>query len=261
MKYAFLFLVLSSLTSCATSPEGRSQLVLLPETQMDAMGADAFKQMKSQAKLSTDAKKINYVKCITSLLLKQLQSVDEGKWEIQVFEDQQVNAFALPGRKIGVYTGLMKVAETSGQLAAVIGHEIGHVIANHGNERVSTALVAQVGLAGASLALDKNNKNHGLLMGALGLGAQFGVLMPHGRRQESEADMIGINLMARAGFDPRESVRLWQNMGKAGKSGPEWLSTHPSHDTRISQLTSRMDDSMALYQQSPFKAQASKCTL
>lgn len=245
---------------CATSPEGRSQLQLIPEGQMNQMGVQSFDEIKRQTPLSRDSRKVAFVNCVSSLIVKQLDGGNYSDWEVRVFESKDINAFALPGKKIGVYTGILEVTETGGQLAAVIGHEVGHVIANHGNERVSTALVTQVGLAGVSLALDKNNKNHGTLMAALGLGAQFGVLMPHGRSQESEADMIGIELMAKAGFDPHDSVKLWENMSrKSGGNPPEWLSTHPSNTTRINQLNSRMGAAMNYYQSSPNKSQAAQC--
>ncbi len=261
-SFVRLTLSLSVVFGCSTSPEGRKQIHLLPDSQMDQMGAQSFTELKQKTPLSRDPKKIAFVKCVTGLILKQIQNVDTGQWEIQVFESPEINAFALPGRKIGVYTGILEVTETGGQLAAVIGHEVGHVIANHGNERVSTALVTQLGLAGVNAALNQKNENHGTLMAALGLGAQFGILMPHSRTQESEADMIGLNLMARAGFEPSESVRLWQNMSrKSGGSPPEWLSTHPSNDTRIKQLGSRMESANQAFAASQFRDQAAKCKM
>lgn len=261
MKRFFVFLIGSVvlLASCATSPEGRSQLMLMPDQQMDAMGATAFNDIKAQTPTVGDAQTKKYVQCISDLLLRQIP--DGSGWEIQVFQSDDVNAFALPGKKIGVYTGLLKVARTPSQLATVIGHEIGHVQARHGNERVSAALVSQLGLAAVQQVMtQKSGPNYNLLMGALGLGVQFGVLLPHGRTQESEADMIGLDLMAKAGFDPRESVTLWQNMGKAsGGQPPEFMSTHPSHSTRIGDLQERMTEALALYQASPYRQQAKNC--
>lgn len=136
-----------------------------------------------------------------------------ASWEVVVFRDNSANAFALPGGKIGVHTGMLKVATSADQLAAVLGHEVGHVIARHGAERVSQAMAAQAGLLVTDLLLE-TNRNRGTIMAALGLGAQFGVILPHGRKQESESDDIGQQLMAMAGFDPRESVQLWRNMQK-----------------------------------------------
>jgi len=169
---------------------------------------------------------------------------------VNVFNDEAVNAFALPGGKIGVYTGILQVASTQDQLAAVIGHEVAHVLANHGNERVSVAFAADSGLKMAQVLAGKATQQKAQLLGLLGLGAQVGVLLPYGRTQESEADILGIDYMAKAGFDPRQSVTLWQNMAKAGgKKPPELLSTHPSNATRIKGLNSRMERAMKLYKQ------------
>ena len=159
-----------------------------------------------------------------------------------------MNAFALPGGKIGVHTGILKVANSADQLAAVLGHEVGHVIARHGAERVSQSVATQGGLALADIMLDRKSESRSLIMAGLGLGAQFGILLPFSRKHESEADEIGLYLMANAGFDPEHSVELWRNMAKAsGGAPPEFLSTHPSNTSRISGLQSRMSKAKALY--------------
>ena len=165
-----------------------------------------------------------------------------------MFEDEAVNAFALPGGKIGVYTGLLKVAENQHQLAAVIGHEVGHVIADHANARVSTAYATEAGLTlGQILAGGATTPQKRQLFGLLGVGAQVGILLPYGRSQESEADVIGLELMAKAGFNPRESVNLWRNMSKAGGGQPpEFLSTHPAPTTRIRDLEAGMPEAIDL---------------
>jgi len=174
-----------------------------------------------------------------------------------------VNAFALPGGKIGVYTGLLSVAENPSQLAAVMGHEVAHVLARHGNERVSQQLAV-----GETMGLIEGWLSSGggggtgqqAAMALLGVGAKVGILLPFSRAHESEADAIGKTLMAKAGFDPRESVTLWQNMGRAGNGGPpEFLSTHPSHDTRIRDLQAGMDVAMALYEESRATGRTSQC--
>lgn len=246
---ACLPIFLSILISCATSPTGRKQLLLLPESQMTEMGAQAFTQMKGQTPQETDPKLKSYVRCIVDNLANHITEGEVPQnWEVVVFKSDEANAFALPGGKVGVYTGLLKVATTQDQLAAVIGHEIGHVIAQHGNARVSETLVAQGGLDLINTILaQKQGQNYDLLMAGIGLGAQYGVLMPHSRAQESEADIIGLQLMAKAGFDPRASIDLWKNMSKAGGSQPpEFLSTHPSHGTRIENLTDNMPNALAL---------------
>lgn len=231
------------LVGCATSPLGRSQLALVSDEQLNKMGAQAFQQIEQETPRSTDAGVNAYVRCVAQAVASKASGPSvPSSWEVAVFDSDQVNAFALPGGKIGVYAGLLQVAENPDQLATVIGHEIGHVIARHGNERVSQAMVAQTGMQLAGALAGET------AMGALGLGVQYGVLLPYGRTQESEADKIGIDLMAQAGFDPRESVKLWENMARAsgGANPPELLSTHPAEATRINNLEARMPNAMKL---------------
>lgn len=232
------------LVACVTSPTGRKQFMLFsPDAgEMSKMGAVAFDDLKKKQKIDTDPAINGYVSCVANALLGVLPA-DEGKgWEIKVFEDDTPNAFALPGKKIGVHTGILKVANTQSQLAAVIGHEIGHVEAKHSAERLSQQTAATGALAVAGiLASTQDNTQKGLLMGALGAGVTYGVLMPFSRTQESEADTIGLRYMAEAGFDPDESVRLWENMAAASKTKtPEFLSTHPSDQTRMAALNRQL---------------------
>lgn len=232
--------------ACATSPLGRSQLLLFPEEEIAAMGAASFDELKQQTPPGTDASTNRYVQCVSDHVIRALGE-SPSQWEVRVFDDPSVNAFALPGRKIGVYTGLLDVTENQHQLATVIGHEIAHVEARHGNERVSTSSLTQGGLSLLQIVTGTDTPLKRQALGLLGVGAQYGVILPFGRAQETEADLIGLDLMADAGFDPRESVRLWQNMARAsgGQRPPEFLSTHPSSDTRISRLNARMGDAMA----------------
>ena len=182
------------------------------------------------------------------------------RWEVTVFEEESPNAFALPGGKIGVHTGLFTVAENQDQLATVMGHEVAHVLAQHGNERVSTAYATQSGLALVSAMGDPNSATQRQLMGALGVGAQVGVLLPFSRTQESEADQIGLELMARAGFDPRESTALWRNMAAAGGGAPpEFLSTHPAHGTRIQALEAWTPGALRLMEQAHAAGRRPSC--
>jgi predicted Zn-dependent protease len=238
------------ITGCATTPTGRKQLILVPDDQMGLMGSQAFDQMKQQLPQENNSPSADYVRCVANAVAARAEDPTGVKhWEVVVFKDESANAFALPGGKIGVHTGMLKVATTPDQLAAVLGHEVGHVIARHGAERVTQAGLAETALQMTS-AMTGTGTNHDLLMAALGIGAQYGFLMPHGRKQESEADKIGLDLMAKAGFDPRESVELWKNMSRAGGSGPpEFLSTHPSHDRRIHDLQSNMDEALKIYNQ------------
>ena len=228
--------------ACATSPLGRRQLLLFPDSEMSSMGAAAFDKMKTEMPRSDDAGKYRTVRCIADAITAEIQGPQASmRWEVTVFEEPTPNAFALPGGKIGVHTGLFQVARNQHQLATVIGHEVAHVLAQHGNERVSTAFAAQTSLDLVAALSGSASPTQKQLLGLLGVGAQVGVLLPYSRKQESEADAMGLDLMARAGFDPNESVLLWRNMGAAGGAQPpEFLSTHPSHGTRIADLERRM---------------------
>lgn len=252
MRRLFAATLLLLLVACATSPTGRSQLKLFSEEKIAQMGIQSYQQMKQEEPVATSASTNRYVECVADAITR----VTGGDWEVTVFKGDQVNAFALPGGKIGVYSGLLDVAESDDQLAAVIGHEVGHVLADHGNERVSQQAATQGGLQVVSAFLGGSDGGAGsqMVMSALGLGAQVGILLPFSRTQESEADTIGLELMARAGFDPRASVELWQNMAAAGGAKPaEFMSTHPSNETRINGLQARMNQAMQLYRQAPNK--------
>lgn len=261
--YTSLILVVTALSSCATSPEGRTQFKLIPDDQMDLMGAQSFEQIKQQTPLSKDQNINQYVLCIANKIIPQVtQNPDPKQWEVQVFDDPQANAFALPGNKIGVYTGLLEYARNQDQLAAVMGHEIAHVIAKHGNERVSSQMATQAGLEIASVMLGgTQDANNAMILAGLGLGVQFGITLPFSRSHESEADLIGLDLMAKAGFNPEESVPLWENMSKAGASPPEFMSTHPSSSTRIKQLKERIPNANIAYQQAVNNGQRATCKL
>jgi len=244
-----------TLTACATSPTGRNQVLLYSEAQLAQMGSQAFTGMKEELKISNKAVSNNYVQCVADAITAQVPAtVFSGEWEVVVFDDEQVNAFALPGGKIGVYTGLLNVAENQHQLAAVIGHEVGHVIAEHGNERMSQSTLINVGSQAVGQVLAANEvPQSGPIMAAIGLGMQVGVQLPFSRTHESEADVIGLQLMAKSGFDPRQSVDLWQNMDAAsgGNRPMELLSTHPAPQTRINNLQANMPAAYADYQATP----------
>lgn len=260
-KFRFIclkVLVIILLNACATSPLGRSQLTLISDSEVNRMGVQAFEVEKQNLPISEDPKMNQLVQCVAGALTRHVQ----GTWEVRVFEERTPNAFALPGGKIGVHSGLMQVARDQHQLATVIGHEIGHVLARHSNERISQQFAVKTGLtltellAGATVSPGAGQT----LMGVLGLGAQYGILMPFSRTQESEADLIGLDLMAKAGFDPRESVTLWQNMTAAGGESPvAFLSTHPSHATRIQDLQKRMPHAMDLWQNAKTQGYKPEC--
>ncbi|MCC7404479.1 MAG: M48 family metallopeptidase [Bdellovibrionales bacterium] len=260
MKNAIQILTVLLVIGCATSPTGRRQLLLVSDGEMSAMGEQAFDEMKSKVPREHGSAVNAYVKCVANAVTSVASDhTGVASWEVVVFQDKSANAFALPGGKIGVHTGMLKVATSADQLAAVLGHEVGHVIARHGAERVSQAMAAQAGLL-VTDALLETNRNRGTIMAALGVGTQFGVILPHGRKQESEADDVGQQLMAMAGFDPQESVQLWRNMEGAGGGGPpEWLSTHPSNSRRIKDLESNMAQALNLYQQARAAGRSPRC--
>jgi predicted Zn-dependent protease len=245
----------------ATSPTGRTQLKLFPSADMEKMGVEAYSQMQQELPRSQNAAAIRRVTCVTDAVTAEVSGGNAPRsWEVTVFEDETANAFALPGGKIGVHTGLLKVATTQDQLATVIGHEIAHVLADHGNERMSTSFVAESGLQIAESLSGPPSTGRSQSMALLGLGAQVGVLLPFSRAQESEADQLGLDLMARAGFDPRESVPLWQNMAQAGSgAAPELMSTHPSTETRIRELKNRIPVAMPMYESAQASGRKPNC--
>lgn len=241
------------LSGCTKSSTGRSQLMMMSDSELNKMGSASFEEMKTKEKISQSSAINRYVQCVANAITKNVpKSAHDGAWEVVVFDSEQVNAFALPGGKIGVYTGILKVAESQDQLGAIIGHEVGHVIERHSNERLSSNQASQMGLSLINVLLESQNiESRNTVMAGLGLGVQYGVLMPYGRSHESEADIVGQDLMAKSGFDPKASIALWQNMAKQSKGAPpEFMSTHPSNATRIKQLTEHLPNSTPFYAQS-----------
>jgi len=245
-----IVLAVATLTGCATSSTGRNQVMLFSEKELDKMGAASFADMKKQVPISKDGPTNKFVHCVADAITKHVpKSAHDGEWEVVVFDSGQINAFALPGGKIGVYTGILNVTEDQDQLAAIVGHEVGHVIEHHSNERLSAGKLQQIGMVAAAVAVGASDvDNKGLWMAGLGLGVQYGVIMPYSRAHESEADIVGQDLMARAGFKPEAAIKLWENMAKESKGAPpEFLSTHPSNQTRIQQLTNHLPKANSLY--------------
>ena len=242
-RLALLLTTAAVLAGCATttSPTGRRQATgAVSQAQLDQMGAQAFAEAKAKQKLSTDARANSYVRCVVNALVAQLPAQQRSiGWEVALFQDDSANAFALPGGKVGVNTGIFKVATNQNQLAAVIAHEIVHVVANHHDERITRQMGTQVGLSVLSAVVGgAYGETAGQTVGQLGgIGAQAGFLLPNSRQQESEADVVGQQLMARAGFDPAQAVDLWRNMQEAsGSRSPQWMSTHPDPANRIGKL-------------------------
>lgn len=260
-KIMLLGFVVVLITACAVSPTGRQQFTMMSPQQMDSMGAEAFTELKRKKPIADDRRVNGYVTCVAQAITSTLEN-RENTWEVVVFEDDTPNAFALPGGKIGVHTGLLDVAKNQHQLATVIGHEVGHVLAEHGNERLSQQTAVQGGLtiAGSLYGDSSGGLSQQAMMKVLGVGAQVGILLPFSRVHESEADMIGLDLMAQAGFDPRESVALWRNMAQASQGQPlEFLSTHPSHGTRIQDLQANMGQAMNTYESARSQGRTPNC--
>ena len=251
------------LMSCATNPyTDRWQLLMLPQSYENQLGAQAYEQVLGDPKvqISQNPQEVEPVKRVAARIIeaaKRSKYADTAKqfdWEVSVIKDDKTkNAFALPGGKIAVYTGIFQVAKNEAGLAAIMGHEVTHALARHGAERMSQGLIAQIVLTGADIALAGGGTGAGTrqaVMQALGLGAQVGVILPFSREHESEADYIGVLFAAQAGYDPREAIRVWERMEQAGgEQPPEFLSTHPSHGTRISQLESWMPEALQYYAQ------------
>ncbi|MCJ8312309.1 MAG: M48 family metallopeptidase [Saccharospirillaceae bacterium] len=228
-----------------------SAITLIPNSKMSAMGIQSFEEMKTTLPINTNVKTNRYVSCVANAITDQVPKADfDGQWEVVVFESDDINAFALPGGKIGVYTGILKVAENQGQLAAIIGHEVAHVIEKHANQRMSLGLVASAALAlGEGGLKGASEENRGLIMAGLGMGVNFGVTLPFSRSHETQSDVKGHILMAKAGFNPNDAVSLWQNMAAASNGQPpEFMSSHPSHKTRIDGLTQHTSLVMHHYQ-------------
>ncbi|HNP60831.1 MAG TPA: M48 family metallopeptidase [Nitrospirales bacterium] len=250
------------LSGCQTNPyTNRSQLLLMPSGQMSQMGAAQYSEVLQDPKvvISKDPKEIEPVKRVAARIIeaaKRSKYAEVAKgfdWEVTVIKDDNMkNAWALPGGKIAVYTGIFPMAKNEAGLAAIMGHEVVHALAEHGGERMSQGLVAQYGMTTASILLSTQGQNpalNALAMQAMGLGVQTGVLLPFSRKHESEADYIGILLAGDAGYDPREAIHIWERMAATSDGAPpEFLSTHPAHETRIADLTKWMPEAMGLYE-------------
>jgi len=245
--------VLAALLGCATVPyTNRSQFLLLSREQENELGAQAFAQVLAKSRVEQrDGAVAREVESV-GRRLAQVADRPDFRWQFVVIDDaKQVNAFCLPGGKVAVYSGILPVARTTTGLAVVLGHEIAHALARHGAERMSQGLVVQAGgvVLGGILG---GGPSTSTIMAAYDLGSQVGVLLPYGRAQESEADHIGLILMARAGYDPRAALAFWQRLEHAGGGGPpEFLSTHPSHGTREQQIREWLPEVLPAFEASP----------
>jgi len=243
---ALLLALAVALAACESAPvTGRNQLILLPESQDAEMGLQAYQQIKQEEKISQNSELNRRVQEV-GRRIAAVSGHPDWDWQFTVFEDPEPNAFALPGGKVGVNTGLFKVAQNDAQLATVLAHEVGHAIARHGAERMSQDMLAHLG--GAAVGVATGSEAYVQAYSQL---ATLGVLLPYSRTQESEADEIGLMLMAKAGYDPREAIELWQNFqAMGGARPPAFLSTHPSEGTRIERLQALMPKALEIYRNS-----------
>jgi predicted Zn-dependent protease len=259
--FAVLLALSLFLSSCSTVPvTERRGLHLVPDSELTSLSYQEYNKVLKTSKLSTDMTKVSMVRRVgqriavasEELLVETGRGTDirNYKWEFNLIEDDKtVNAWCMPGGKVAVYTGLLPYSQDENGLAVVVGHEVAHAIAKHGNERMSQGLLAQFGAIGLSLALSGSpGLTSDIFMQAYGVGTQVGVLLPYSRVQESEADHIGLILMAKAGYDPRGAITLWQRMNaKGGSRPPEFLSTHPAPESRIRNIESQIPEAMKYY--------------
>lgn len=247
--------------SCSTVPlTGRKQLSLIPNSDMMAMSYQQYGDFLKTNKVSANQAQTQLVKKVGVRIQKAVEEYFVQKnlsdrlqgyqWEFNLVESEEVNAWCMPGGKVVVYSGLLPVTQTEAGLAVVLGHEIAHAVAEHGGERMSQELLAQLGGMALGAALDKEpGKTKQLWMSVFGVGAQLGALLPFSRTHESEADRLGLVFMAMAGYQPNEALVFWQRMAqaKAGQEPPEFLSTHPSDQTRIDDIRKQIPEAMQYY--------------
>ena len=244
---AAAFAITLMAAACGTQQTGIG-LDLVSEQQVEKMGANSWQQLRQQETVSDREDYQRLAERVSNRVLAAAGHAPR-KWEVVVFKGKQANAFALPGRKIGVYEGMMQLTgDNEAELAAVIGHEIAHVDLNHATQRVNSEMTAKLGIDLASAVLGASDiVQPQTVASLLGAGAQFGLLLPYSRNQELEADRNGLRYMARAGYDPRAAVTLWKKMGQRGDGPPVFLSTHPSHTQRVQQFENLMPEALAIY--------------
>jgi predicted Zn-dependent protease len=254
--------ILFLFVACAEVPiTHRKGLHLVPQSELLTLSLREYDQVLKKSKLSTDQKKVQMVRRVGERIARASEAflrdsgresqIQDYKWEFNVIEDDKmVNAWAMPGGKVAVYTGILPITQDETGLAVVMGHEVAHAMADHGNERMSQGLLASMGGIALSVALSKKpQQTRELFMTAFGVGATVGLLLPYSRLHESEADRIGLMLMARAGYDPKEAVPFWERMNKKeGPRPPEFLSTHPAPASRIANLKTYLPEALPYYQ-------------
>ena len=257
MRIALLTAVLCSLTlsACArVEGSGRRQFNFMNDSHMHAMGAEAYSEVKASEKACTDRATIDLVERVGRRIAAA--APEQGfAYEFVVLESETANAFCLPGGKVAIYTGILKYCANEAGLAAVMGHEVAHAIARHGSERMSQQLVLQGSMALGSAYMQVKGvepTNQQLVLALAGGAAQFGIMLPYSRHHETEADRLGLQYMAKAGYDPAEAARFWTRFGAAmGSGGPSFLSTHPASADRAKDLADHLAAAQAIYQAVP----------
>jgi metalloendopeptidase OMA1, mitochondrial len=255
-----LLIAVVFLAACATAPyTGRSQIILVSEGQEISLGDDSYRHILRDSVVTRDSEAERIVRKVGERIAR-VANKPEYKWEFSIINDPEtVNAFAVPGGKVAVYTGIFSVAKDEAGLAVVLGHEVAHALLRHPAERMSQELLLQVVGTGLSVALSKNPAVANQVLQAYGMGAGVGVMLPFGRAQETEADHVGLILMAKAGYDPRVALEVWDRMEKkeAGRqTPPEFLSTHPGYETRVQNLRSFMPEALSYYRPSSARIEA-----
>lgn len=250
---ALALITVISIFGCQTAPvTGRRQFMVIPESQESQMGATSFEQILKEEKASTNQQYIDMVNRVGAKIAAAANR-PEYKWEFRVIDSPTVNAFALPGGKVAIYEGIIPVCGDDNGLATVISHEVAHVLARHGGERMSQqAAVSGVGWLVGQWTSESTEENRKLIESAYGAASKYGVLLPYSRKHEYEADYIGMVLMARAGYDPAAAARFWERMtaANAGAKKPmEFFSTHPSDANRIAELKSRLQEAYVAAQE------------
>jgi predicted Zn-dependent protease len=234
-----------------TNPEtGKKQRVALSSQEETALGLQSYEEVLSTSDVVQSGPEVDLVAKVAKRLAAATgDSAKDFQWSVSLVRSPQVNAFCLPGGKIVVYTGILPVAKTEEGLATVMGHEMAHATARHGSQRLFQSSILQTAMVGASFSLgDMDQRQRQTVMGLLGAGAQYGILMPFSREHESEADQIGLLYMARAGYNPEKAIEFWQRMSETGgNQPPEFLSDHPSHGTRITRLKEFLPKALAEY--------------
>ncbi|HYI71516.1 MAG TPA: M48 family metallopeptidase [Skermanella sp.] len=241
----------TALVACVGPGQTGLGLGLVSAEEAEQLGVQSWEQIRSEVPVS---KNTTYQRALQQVSTNILTAIGQNpaNWEAVVFESKEANAFALPGNKIGVYEGMFAIATDVNELAAVVGHEVGHNQAEHARERLSSAAATQTGVQLLGAALQIGNIGYASeLAGLLGAGVQYGLILPYSRNQELEADSIGLINMAKAGYDPRAAIKLWQNMQAAGERAPEFLSTHPAPESRIAALEAKMPEALSYYKPRP----------